>query len=89
MWPPGWNPASLPCLAPAQDVSASVTIEKRVKKNPIQEHQFLEQHLLAERANTAIIIKHNIGGYRVCSGHSFHSQLCPLPLPVMSLTITL
>lgn len=85
------DPALLPCLAPGHDVPTSMTIEKMLKENPIQEHQFLEQGWLAEHANTAIIIiiKHNIARYRVCFGHSFHSQLCPLPLPVVSLTITL
>lgn len=42
----------------------------------------------AEHANTALT-KHPIGRYRVWFGHSFHSQLCPLPLPVESLTSTL
>lgn len=81
----GLQDGTLPCLAPGHDVPSSMTSEKRVKENPTQEHQFLEQHWLAERANTAIIVKHNLGRYRVWVGHSFHSQLCPLPLPVVSL----
>lgn len=76
-------------LVPGHEAPTSMTIKKRIKENPRQEHQFLEQCWLAERANTAIVIKCNIGGYRVWFGHSFHSQLCPLPLPVVSLTITL
>lgn len=42
MWPPGWDPALLPSLAPGHDVLTSMTIEKRVKENSRQEHKFLE-----------------------------------------------
>lgn len=39
--------------------------------------------------NMQTLTKHPIGRYRVWFGHSFHSQLCPLPLPVESLISTL